>query len=57
MFALSMAIGGDLDISETVQKTLQEVVVPGLGKIRDQNSEILAILELTTSLLRNVSLL
>ena len=57
MFALSMAIGGDLDISETVQKILQEVVVPGLGKIRDQNSEILAILELTTSLLRNVSLL
>ena len=57
MFALSMAIGGDLDISETVQKILQEVVVPGLGKIRDQNSKILAILELTTSLLRNVSLL
>ena len=57
MFALSMAIGGDLDISETVQKILQEVVVPGLGKIRDQNSKILAIFELTTSLLRNVSLL
>ena len=44
MFALCMAIGGDMDISETVQKILQEVVVPDLGKIKDENSKILAIL-------------
>ena len=33
-----------MDISETVQKVLQEVVVLDLGKIKDENSKILAIL-------------
>ena len=52
MFALCMAIGGD--ISETVQKILQEVVVPDPGKIKDENSKILAILELTNKRLDDV---
>ena len=55
MFALCMAIGGDMDISETVQKILQEVVVPDLGKIKDENSKILAILELTNKRLDDVN--
>ncbi len=44
-----------MDISETVQKVLQEVVVPDLGKIRDENSEILAILDLTNKRLDDVN--
>ena len=30
-----MDIGGDMDISKTVQEVLQEVVIPDLGKIKD----------------------
>ena len=44
-----------MDISETVQKVLQEVVVPDLGKIKDENSKILAILELTNKRLDDVN--
>jgi len=44
-----------MDISETVQKVLQEVVVPDLGKIRDENSKILAILDLTNKRLDDVN--
>ncbi len=44
-----------MDISETVQKVLQEMVVPDLGKIKDENSKILAILELTNKRLDDVN--
>ena len=44
-----------MDISETVQKVLQEVVVPDLGKIKDENSKILAILELTNKRLDDMN--
>ena len=44
-----------MDISETVQKVLQEVVVPDLGKIKDENSKILAILDLTNKRLDDVN--
>ena len=44
-----------MDISETVQKVLQEVVVPDLGKIKDERSKILAILELTNKRLDDVN--
>ena len=44
-----------MDISETVQKVLQEVVVPDLGKIKDENSKILAILDLTNKRLDDVT--
>ena len=43
-----------MDISETVQKILQEEVIPDLGKIKAENSKILAILELTNKRLDNV---
>lgn len=36
-----------MEIKETVQKIIQEMVVPDLSKIRDENSKILAILEIT----------
>lgn len=45
-----------MDISETVQKVLQEVVVPDLGKIKDENSKILAILDLTNKRLDDVNM-
>jgi len=44
-----------MDISETVKKVLQEVVVPDLGKIKDENSKILAILDLTNKRLDDVT--
>ncbi len=44
-----------MDISETVKKVLQEVVVPDLGKIKDENSKILAILDLTNKRLDDVN--
>ena len=44
-----------MDISETVQKVLQEVVVTDLGKINDENSKILAILDLTNKRLDDVN--
>ncbi len=44
-----------MDISETVQKVLQEVVVPDLDKIKDENSKIPAILELTNKRLDDVN--
>ena len=36
-----------MEIKETVQKLLQEMVVPDLGKIKDENNKILAMLDLT----------
>ena len=44
-----------MDTKEIVQKLLQEMVVPDLGKIRDENSKILAILELTNKRLDDVN--
>jgi len=34
-----------MDPSETVKNILEEVIVPELGKINDENSKILAVLE------------
>lgn len=44
-----------MDTKEIVQKVLQEMVVPDLGKIRDENSKILAILDLTNKRLDDVN--
>ena len=44
-----------MDISETVKKVLQEVVVPDLGKIKDENSKILGILDLTNKRLDDMN--
>ena len=44
-----------MEIKETVQKLLQEMVVPDLSKIRDENSKILAILDLTNKRLDDVN--
>jgi len=38
-----------MEIKETVQKLIQEMIVPDLSKIRDENSKILPILEITKS--------
>ena len=45
-----------MEIKETVQKLLQEMIVPGLSKIRDENSKILAILEITNKRLDDTHL-
>jgi len=47
--------GKDMEIKETVQKVIQEMVVPDLSKIRDENSKILAILEITNKRLNDVN--
>ena len=44
-----------MEIKETVQKLLQEMVVPDLSKIRDENTKILAILEVTNKRLDDVN--
>jgi len=44
-----------MEIKETVKKLLQEMVVPDLSKIRDENSRILSILELTNKRLDNLN--
>jgi len=44
-----------MDISETVKKILQEVIVPELGKIKDENNKILAVLELTNKRLDDMN--
>jgi len=44
-----------MDIRETVQKVLQEMVVPDLGRIRDENAKILALLDLTNKRLDDVN--
>ena len=44
-----------MEIKETVQKVIQEMVVPDLSKIRDENSKILAILEITNKRLNDVN--
>ena len=44
-----------MEIKEVVQKVIQEMVVPDLSKIRDENSKILAILEVTNKRLDDVN--
>ena len=36
-----------MEIAETIKKIMQEVIVPELGKIKEENHKIVAILELT----------
>ena len=47
--------GIDMEIKETVKKLLQEMVVPDLSSIRDENSKILAVLEITNKRLDDVN--
>ena len=44
-----------MEIKETVKKLLQEMVVPDLSCIRDENSKILAVLEITNKRLDDVN--
>jgi len=44
-----------MEIRETVQKVLQEMIVPDLGKIKDENSKILAILDVTNKRLKDMN--
>jgi predicted nucleic acid-binding Zn-ribbon protein len=44
-----------MEIKETVQKVMQEMVVPDLSKIREENSKILAVLEITNKRLDDVN--
>lgn len=44
-----------MDIKETVQKVLQEMVVPDLSKIMDENSKILALLDVTNKRLDDMN--
>lgn len=44
-----------MEIKETVQKLLQEMVVPDLSRIRDENSKILAILDVTNKRLDDMN--
>ena len=44
-----------MDIKETVQKVLQELVLPDLGRMREGNIEILAKLDLTNNWLDDVN--
>ena len=44
-----------MEITESVKKVLQEVIVPELGKIKEENHEILAILKLTNKRLDDVN--
>ncbi len=44
-----------MEIKETVQKLLQEMVVPDLSRIRDENSKILSILEVTNKRLDDMN--
>jgi uncharacterized coiled-coil DUF342 family protein len=44
-----------MDIKETVQKLLQELVLPDLGRMREGNVEILAKLDLTNKRLDDVN--
>ncbi|NVM22447.1 MAG: hypothetical protein HWN68_11785 [Desulfobacterales bacterium] len=44
-----------MEIKETVQKLLQEMVVPDLSRIRDENSKILAILDVTNKRLGDMN--
>ena len=44
-----------MEIKETVQKLIQEMIIPDLSKIRDENSKILAILEITNKRLDDVN--
>ncbi|MCF8082728.1 MAG: hypothetical protein K9M96_06520 [Deltaproteobacteria bacterium] len=44
-----------MEIAESVKKILQEMVVPELGKIREENKKILAVLEVTNKRLDDVN--
>jgi len=44
-----------MDVRETVQKVLQEMVVPDLGRIREENTKILSLLDLTNKRLDDVN--
>ena len=44
-----------MEIKETVQKVLQELVLPDLGRIREDNAKILAVLDLTNKRLDDVN--
>ena len=44
-----------MEIREIVQKLLQEMVIPDLGRIREENGKILAVLELTNKRLDDVN--
>ena len=44
-----------MDIRETVQKLLQEMVMPDLGKIKEENGKILTMLDLTIKRLDDVN--
>ncbi|MEA2005233.1 MAG: hypothetical protein U9O50_03110 [Acidobacteriota bacterium] len=44
-----------MEIKETIQKLLQEMVIPDLSKIRDESNKILAILDLTNKRLDDVN--
>ena len=45
-----------MEIADTVKKILQEVIVPEIGKIKDENSKILAVLEVTNKRLDDINL-
>jgi gas vesicle protein len=44
-----------MEIAETVKRVLQEVIVPELGRIKEENHKIVAILELTNKRLDDVN--
>ncbi|MDY6973966.1 MAG: hypothetical protein SV775_16860, partial [Thermodesulfobacteriota bacterium] len=44
-----------MEIRETVQRLLQEMVVPDLAKIKDENSRIFSILDLTNKRLDDMN--
>lgn len=44
-----------MEITESVRKIFQEMIVPELGKIREENHKIVAILELTNKRLDDVN--
>ncbi|MBW2154409.1 MAG: hypothetical protein JRH18_22425, partial [Deltaproteobacteria bacterium] len=44
-----------MEIREIVQKLLQEMVIPDLGRIREENGKILAVLEVTNKRLDDVN--
>ena len=44
-----------MEIAESVKKILQEVIVPELGKIKEENHKIVAMLELTNKRLDDVN--
>jgi len=48
-------LGGCMDIKETVKKLLQEMVVPDLSKIKNENNKILTTLDLTNKRLDDVN--